>query len=171
MIKKKSILIACLVVACIGLSVSTTIAQKVGYLDAQTILLDMPGTKLAKSKLETLGKQLEKDIVAKEERLQKKLLDAQQKQERGELSPAQIQALEQELGKEGQELQQARTKAQQDLLAKENELMAPELEKLKKAIEDVAKEGGYSYVLDAAALLFAEEGQDLSAKVKAKLGM
>jgi outer membrane protein len=46
------------------------------------------------------------------------------------------------------------------------------IEKIGKAIEDVAKEEGYSYVIDASTgVLLYRGGDDLTDKIKAKLGI
>ena len=56
------------------------------------------------------------------------------------------------------------------LLKKQQELMAPVLEKVQKAIEAVAKEKGYTYILDAAAgVLYADPQYDVSDLVRQKL--
>ncbi len=43
--------------------------------------------------------------------------------------------------------------------------------KLQAAIQDVARENGYAYVLPKEALLVAPPGDDLAAMVRRKLGM
>lgn len=51
-------------------------------------------------------------------------------------------------------------------------LIAPLQEKLRKAIKDVSDENGYTYLLNAAALLhMSSNAVDASPKVKAKLGI
>jgi len=62
----------------------------------------------------------------------------------------------------------------QDLLAKkEQELMQPFIDKAKKAIDDVAKEKGYTYILDTStgSVLYWEGGDDIMMFVKEKLGI
>jgi hypothetical protein len=47
------------------------------------------------------------------------------------------------------------------------------LDKINKGIQDVAKEHGYSFIFDSSAgmLLYAEESSDVTALVRAKLGL
>ena len=62
---------------------------------------------------------------------------------------------------------------QQKLYEKSEALLKPIRDKIQNAIDQVAKENGYSYIFDQSMgiLLYADESVDVSAKVKAKLGM
>lgn len=64
-----------------------------------------------------------------------------------------------------------RMQAQQDYQRKSAELTAPIMDKAKKGIEAVAKEGGYKYVLDTSAgnVLYSEPSEDILMQVKKKL--
>ncbi len=62
--------------------------------------------------------------------------------------------------------------AQQDLQKQQETLMAPIQQKLMTAITTVGAEGGYAGILDSATLLYQGSNiEDISAKVKAKLGI
>ncbi len=63
--------------------------------------------------------------------------------------------------------------ADQDLGAKQAELFNPLIEKVKKAISDVARENNYNYIFDVGigALVFYENGDNVLPLVKAKLGV
>ena len=63
--------------------------------------------------------------------------------------------------------------AQKQLQDREAELLKPIIDRAKKAIADVAKEGGYTYIFDAgtAAILYDEGGDDIMPLVKKKLGL
>jgi outer membrane protein len=63
--------------------------------------------------------------------------------------------------------------AQKDISDKQTELITPFVDKAKKAIKDVAKEGGYAYILNAVEdiLLYSEGGEDVAPQVKKKLGI
>jgi len=153
------------------LGVQETVAQKVGHVNAQSIVYSLPEMKQATSNLEALAEQYKKQLQASKEKLEAKLVDATNKEKRGELSPTDIQRIQQELGAEEQALFKKEQEYQQQLMKKEEELTAPLYEKIKKAINDVASENGYAYILDAAAILYAEEANDITGRVKAKLGM
>jgi len=66
-----------------------------------------------------------------------------------------------------------RQAAEQKIDAKRAELLKPIYDKARKAIEDAAKEKGYTYVIDGSSgiLLVSPAGDDLMPAVKAKLGI
>ena len=61
----------------------------------------------------------------------------------------------------------------QDLAAKEDELTRPIIDRARKAINEVAKEGGYTYIFNASEglLLYNEGGENIMPMVKKKLGI
>ena len=63
--------------------------------------------------------------------------------------------------------------AQESLAKKENEILKPIIDKAKKAINDVAKEKGYDYILDTGLgmVLYASDSEDILPLVKKKLGL
>ena len=67
-----------------------------------------------------------------------------------------------------QSLAQFQQNAQQDMQKKEFDLLKPILEDANDAIQTVAREQGFQYVLDSAMLIMAD-GKDLMADVKAHL--
>lgn len=146
-------------------------AQKFGYINSAEILANFPEVKQAEANLEALQKQLTKKCQGMVETLQKDYTAIQQKVERGELSPVQ----QEQEAKKLQEEQARIAKFEQDMVKqiqdKREELLKPIYEKVNQAIETVAKEGGYQFIFDKGVLLYFDEGMDVSAKVKAKLGM
>jgi outer membrane protein len=54
---------------------------------------------------------------------------------------------------------------------KRQNALQPIYDKLNNAIEQVAKENGYSMIFDKAVLLYSEDKDDVSALVRAKLGL
>ncbi len=64
-------------------------------------------------------------------------------------------------------------KAQQDIQAKQMELQNPYIEKAKAAVEKVAKENGYTYIMNSTEglLLYADPSQDIMSLVKKELGL
>ena len=63
--------------------------------------------------------------------------------------------------------------AQADLQKKEEKLLQPIIDKAKQAIDDVAKENNYTYVLDSSmgVVLYSIESDDILPLVKKKLGI
>jgi outer membrane protein len=149
----------------------TVDAQKLGYIDSNAILAEMPEVKEMRSKLEALKTQLQKQGQKMIEEYQAKEQEYVQKKERGELSRVQEEELIQALQKKQEEILTAERDMQDKLVQKENELLEPILQKVNDAIQAVASEGGYQFIFDAGVLLYAEEGTDVSSVVKSKLNM
>ena len=80
---------------------------------------------------------------------------------------------EEELTSLGTRIQNFQQQAQQSLEQQEQALIEPIVNKAKKAIEQVAKENGYTYIFDTSAgsLLFWEESDNVLASVKKKLNL
>ena len=62
---------------------------------------------------------------------------------------------------------------EKQLAEKQQAGMKPILEKVNEAIQAVAAEGGFQYILDtqAGVILYADESSDVTALVKAKINM
>ena len=69
-------------------------------------------------------------------------------------------------------LQEFNQVAQQELQKKEQELMEPIIKKANEAINEIAKAGGYSVIMETSAMVYFDEAQvkDITPEVKAKLG-
>ena len=82
-----------------------------------------------------------------------------------------VQTKEDELNQLQRRIEDFKQQAQQDYQRKTAELTAPIMDKAKKGIEAVAKEGGYKYVLDTSAgsVLYSEPSDDVLMAVKKKL--
>lgn len=150
---------------------ATAQAQKFGYVNSAAILSEMPEVKQMQSNLDGLRTQLEKKGKQMIEDFQTKQQDAAQKEQTGVLSPVQRETLLKELQAEEQNILKYQQESQQKLLEKEQELLKPIQDKIMKAIDMVAEEGGYQYIFDGSTgiLLYADESTDLNDEVKAKM--
>lgn len=149
----------------------TAQAQKFGYLNSASILQEMPQVKQADATLEALQKQLQKKGQGMVEQLQKDYQVAQEKIGRGELSPKQQEEEGTKLEAKQAEIQKFEQEMQKQVQDKRNELMTPILDTINKAIQDVAKENGFTFVFDEGVLLFKDPAGDVTALVRSKLGM
>eukprot|EP01132_Coremiostelium_polycephalum_P016655 gene16655-20008_t len=156
--------------------------QKIGHLNSEEIFSVMPEAKTASTALETLAKAKQAEITKMQTEYQTKYEGAVAKQKT--LSEANKDVVTKELQALGEELQgmqkridDARTKAQQDVATKQSELYVPINQKFETAVKAVAKEKGLAYVFDIASqqgannLLYSEGGDDITAAVKSKLGI
>lgn len=148
-------------------------AQKFGYVNSAAILADLPEIKQMRSTLEGFQAQLKKQGEARVTAYQAKEQNAVQKKQRGEMTPKEEEQVMGELQKEQEEIYKLSQELDQKLAEKQQELMKPILEKVNKAIQDVAKEGAFQYVFDAQSgvILYADETTNITALVKAKLGI
>lgn len=168
---KKTLIV--LVAALIAFS-GTAFAQKtikLGHINSNELMQIMPGKDSAQAILQSEVSFLEEQLTAMQTELQKKSEDFQNNQANwSELIRSTKQKDIQDMYTRIQEFQQD---AQEKLQKREEELLQPIIDRAKKAIEDVAKENGYTYVFDAGvgALLYQQDSDDLLPLVKKKLGL
>lgn len=144
---------------------------KIGYINSSELIQSMPEAAQADSQLNKYLEEQRKPLQALQVEMQKKFEEYQS------LDTSASAAVRADKEKELQSLQdraqQFQTRLQQDAQRKQQELMAPIQQKVMKAINDVAEEDGYTYVIDNSAnlLLKAPEGDNILSKVKQKLGI
>ncbi len=148
-------------------------AQKFGIVNSQEIIQMLPEVKEASANIETFGTQLQKKYQQMITALQTKYQDLERKQAQGEISPKQLEEEAKKLKEEELGLAQYEQSSQQQIVEKQNTLMKPIMDKITKAIEEVAKENGYTYIFDGSVgfVLYADKTTDVSDLVKGKLGL
>ncbi len=145
---------------------------KLGHLNSNDLLESMPDKAAAQKTLQDYSKQLEDQLTTMQEELEKKYNEYLVKKD--SLTDLIKKSKEEELMSLQQRIQTFQTNAQQELQKKEQELLKPIIDKAKKAIEDVAKENGYTYVFDTASgslLYYPKESDDILPLVKKKLAI
>jgi outer membrane protein len=147
--------------------------QKFAYINTQEILGNLPEVKQANANIETFRNQLISLGQKKLESLQKKYKELELQQQRGELSPVQLDAEAKKLKTDEEALQKFDQQSQQRIMEKSEELLKPIRDKVQKAIDEVAKEKGYEFIFDASMgfILYADENTDISNVIKTKLGI
>ncbi|MEO0040772.1 MAG: hypothetical protein RL329_220 [Bacteroidota bacterium] len=157
----------------VSAAVTAQAQTKIGYMNANLVLADMTEMKAADSELGAMSSQLQKQDSLKVMDFQRKYQELAKKEQEGTLSPKQLQDESQRLEAEKAEItkfEQEMTKRLQD---KRAQLYQPIYDRVNKAISEVAKEKGYAYVIDATAgsILYADDANDLSVAVRAKMGL
>ena len=143
---------------------------KIGYTNVNYVLSISPASKVIQKQLEETQKQYLKTIEDKNRELETKF-EAYQKAQ-ANMPEAIKKDKEEELRNLQRSIQTLQENAQEDLRKKENDLVKPELEKIYKAVNDVAKENGFSHVLNSdQVLLYADEEYDVTELVMNKLGI
>ncbi|GAB1308483.1 OmpH family outer membrane protein [Urechidicola sp. KH5] len=158
-----------LLVAVVAFGFNMVQAQsKVAHVDLGEIIKSMPETKAMNDDLEKLKKTYEDDLKAKGEELDAKVkkYDAEAPQQTQQENQKRVKEVQQEDLK----IQQGLQFAERDIANKGNEMSKPIFEKARNAVDAVAKELGYDYVLDVNSLIVAQ-GKDITENVKAKLGI
>tara|TARA_R110001583_G_scaffold53483_2_gene164952 strand:+ start:5342 stop:5842 length:501 start_codon:yes stop_codon:yes gene_type:complete len=158
-----------LLIAIVALGFNSIQAQtKVGHISTDLLLSLMPETKTLNTDLEKLSKTYENELKAENDKLTAKL--KKYEAEVGSQTDEVNQQRQVEVQQDQQNLYQASQIAQEDIRKKRDEKLKPILEKARKAIEDVANEQGFTYILDASSVIVAN-GTDLLPAVKTKLGI
>jgi len=146
-------------------------AQKIGYVDLQEIMVNMPEYKKANTDMEKYQKQLEDDLM----KLQAEFKTKYEEYEKNAntLTPTMREFKEKELRQLQERIQEFQQSAQEDSRKKEADLLKPIVEKAKEAIAQVAKESNYTYIFDSntAGMLYKPEGDNVTTLVKKKLGL
>jgi outer membrane protein len=143
---------------------------KIGYTNVNYILSISPASKVIQKQLEETQKQYMKTIEDKNKELEAKF-EAYQKGQATMLESIKRDK-EEELRNLQRSIQTLQENAQEDIRKKENELVKPELDKIYKAVNEVAKANGFSHVLNSdQVLLYAEEESDVTDLVLDKLGI
>ena len=146
-------------------------AQKVAHVSLDSLMASMPETKAAKEAVQNYLKGFEAEILTMQTELEGKYKDYLDKKET--MSEPVKQNKEQDLNQLQKRIEDFKAQAGQDIQRKQAELGAPILQKAKKGIEAVAKEGGYKYVLNtslsSSGALYSEPSDDIFAAVKKKL--
>jgi outer membrane protein len=144
---------------------------KLGYIDSNALLEMMPAKDSIQTALQVYGRSLETQLQAMYTEYQTKLQDYQTNLRT--MSDIIRQTKEREIADMETRIQDFQQKAETDMQNKQVELLQPLIDKAKKAVEDVARENGYTYIFDAGVgmLLYFEKGDNIMPLVKAKLGL
>ncbi len=154
-------------------SVVSVSAQKFAHINSQLLMVELPEMKNADTEIQTYQEGLMKKGQDMVQAFEAKYLAYAEKANQGELNKIQMQQMEGELGKEQQEIQAYEVEVQKMMVAKRETLYKPIIDKVKLAIEQVGKEGGYTMIFESGSgvLVHAAESDDIMLQVKAKLGM
>jgi outer membrane protein len=146
-------------------------ALKIGYTNANYIFSLSPRSKEIESDLKTRSIQLKKEIEKKEEEFRAKYEDYDKN--KGNMSTAIRQSKEDELRSAEQNIMNLRQNAEQEIKTKSDELIAPESDRIAKAIKEVATENSFTYVLngDPQIMLYGAESLNITDLVLKKLGI
>ena len=168
----KKLLKVALVALCIVFAGNMAKAQaKIGYVAVDQIVDQMPETKAAITTITAYNKQFIDELTKMNNALQ--TAGQSYQAQRATMTDAVRTSKEGELNDMQKRFQDYQNTAQQQVQAKQSELGKPIIEKVRAAVTQVAKEKGYTYVLNTSStdLIVAPDGDNLLASVKLKLGV
>lgn len=162
------------IVACMLAFGGTTMAQKtikLGHINSNDLMQIMPGRDSAQTVLQNEVTELESTLKSMQAEAEKRYNDYVANQ--AGWTDLIRQTKQREIQDMAARIEEFQKNAQEQLQTREQELLKPIIDRAKKAIEDVAKEGGYTYILDAgtAAVLYSQDSDDIMPLVKKKLGL
>ena len=168
---KKTLALLFVAMFAIGTSAFAQKTIKLGHINSSDLMQIMPGKDSAQAAFQAEVTVLEGELTAMQEEYNKKLADYQERQ--SQMTELIRKTKEQEIMELRQRIATYQENAQQQLQEKEKELLQPIIDRAKKAIADVAKENGYTYIFDTAGgtLLYQQDSDDILALVKKKLGL
>ncbi|MBX2952029.1 MAG: OmpH family outer membrane protein [Leadbetterella sp.] len=172
--KIKLVLTALVLLGSLSMNAQTSV--KIGWTNVDFILQSLPDFKDIQTKLSTEMAQYEKLYNEKLTEAQKLMEDYQKNA--ATMSEVIRKDKEKVLENKRQELQELQQNSESALQTKRQELLMPVMDKIQNAINDVAKENGYTYVLNSDAgmgttmvLLVAPENDNITNLVLKKLGI
>lgn len=153
---------------------TVTYAQKnpkFGHVDFGKLIEQMPGQDTVKTAMTKYAQTLQDQYTSMQNELQTKIDEYTRTKE--SLSAIIKQTKEKEIGDLQSRMEAFQQSAQQDLSDQETKLTTPFIDKAKKAIQDVAKENGFTYIFNNVEgfLLYSDGGEDVMPLVKKKLGI
>ena len=167
---KKIVTIAVVVIGLVMAAHSTQAQTKIGYISLQELIPSMPEYKKADTAINdyqvALGQNFE-DL----KREYYELDSALNSKDTIKYTKAQLEIKKKNLSDLLIKLQGWNQQAQQLLQQKQQDLIAPIQKKAVDAVQAVAKENGYTYVLSKETLLSSPPADDLLPLVKKKLGI
>ncbi len=154
----------------------TAASLKIGYTNVEYILALMPEAKRIESDLKAYSTQLESQLQAKYKEFEAK---GEQYQKGASTMTEVIRAdKEKELMNLRSSIEEFQKNAEVSLQKKQQSLLEPAYKKMQQAIDDVAKENGYTYVFNSdagygtnAILLHAPEDGNISDLVLKRMGV
>lgn len=171
---RKLVLLAVFGLITFASQAQTAVPTKVGFADVDYIFSQMPEAKQIEAELKSLEAQLKGQIEAKIKKFQAEL---KLYQEQGQtMIDAVRQNTERELTQQQQNIEKLQQDAQTTIQNKNTQLMTPVYDKVAKSIEDVAKENGFTFILNQQiggldVILYGDDKMDISDLVLKKMGV
>jgi outer membrane protein len=165
------------VLVILALVCSTFAAQaqtKVGHINSSDLLEMLPEADSIQKQLAQVQEMWQRILAEKETEAKTKYNALMIIIDKPSVSNSEKEIKTQEVENLQKQYQELQKRANDDLQIKQEELLSPLLEKVKKTISEVAKANGYAYVMDTtegSGIIYSDSSFDLMPLVKAKLGV
>ena len=168
-IQMKKIFNLTIIMALAMMMSSNVMAQKIVYIEADSIVVKMPEFTTAQKQIEAYAQQKQKLMQLKEQQIvafqqELQLIQNDVNEQTWNEQVAKLQQMQ-------QEYQFAQRQAQQDISARENAALQAIYAKIGAALKVVAKENGYAYIADKKMFLYAQVDKNATAAVIKFLGL
>lgn len=167
----KKIIIGLVSLLPLGVMAQNSTELKFGHVNSQELMMQMKETKDAQAQLEALSKQYETELAKMGEEYDKKVKDFQALKDVDDAIKKsrldEIQALEQRVSL-------VKQNAQESIQKKQEALLAPIIDQVKKAIKEVGDENGFMYIFDLsvpATVYQSSKSIDITPLLKKKLNI
>ncbi len=150
---------------------------KIGYADIQAVLSRMPETQTMQQQLSVYEQKLTESLQVKQQYGQTKLQEYMEMREGANPDQAQLAALEAELQQLDQDISKSTSDAEAKLMTRRQELLQPVIDKLQAAIDSVATENGYDFIVSkvdgtgSTMVLYGPTEDDVTIKLMQKLNI
>lgn len=159
------------VIALAAFASLTVSAQTIGKVNFSELVMLMPEMDAARETIAASQKEADETYSAMLEEYQGKMSQYQQKQ--STWTAAIRESKEKELGDIQNRIQEFQQSIQQELQQQNEQLMSPIYDKARKAIEKIAKAGGYVFVFDSSQYVYVDPSQskDLTPEARKALNI
>ncbi len=169
---KKTLISAVFALATLGIAQAQTI--KFGHLDSEELMVNMPDVENVQKQLEEQQSSIENQLTALNEEFSSLMKDYETKMNAKEYTTEEQTKKEEELQGMYEKIQIYRQTAIQELQQKQQELMTPIIQRVRRAIEEVGVENDFTYIFDTtsgALPSIGSQSTDIAPLVKKKLGL
>ena len=144
---------------------------KLGHINSNELMQIMPGRDSAQAALQKDVEDLQAEMETMKKEYENRVNDYLAKKD--QLSELIRKTKESDLQAMGARIEEFQQNAQKQLEERQEALLKPIIDRAKKAIEEVGKENGYTYIFDAGvgAVLYSQDSDDTMPLVKKKLGL
>ena len=168
---KKGFIVVMVALLAFGGSAMAQKTIKLGHINSNELMQIMPGRDSAQAALQKDIEDLQAEMETMKKEYENRVNDYLAKKD--QLSELIRKTKESDLQAMGARIEEFQQNAQKQLEERQEALLKPIIDRAKKAIEEVGKENGYTYIFDAGvgAVLYSQDSDDIMPLVKKKLGL